>query len=514
MTDSSMQNGKADRGLHDFMETPYTFRYFFRQSPVLINHHVRSQGIAPPALDDQFSYLDLGCGNGVSICTFAAALPHGKFHGIDWLPEHIGNARSLAAAGRLQNINFHECSFEESLLQDLPKFDYIAMHGVYSWISEAGRQRVREVITRFLKPGGLVYVSYDAEPGQAARAPMRRLLRQTVASRSGTPIERVEQAIRMLQELQRRNIPLFSESEEAANILKVLTSRDKAYLIHDYLSDHYSALPFRRVAAEMADCNLEFCCNLFAGPLSERNKALSTLSGALSGVDDPVSREDMTSTLLNERYRTDIYVHTDAGHLEANDNGDDFVFGSKSLLSDEKERSRLSAEARKVLESASPGYSSLGNLQSTDDLSHIPPERITQIIKALAGDEFLHPFARKVQQEPPQLSQHPVQISDFNHEILKTLLLRNGICYLASPVTGDGVAVDLITGLFLRNLIDGSDGNPVTAVDDQLKATGRDWRRRGVAVKDPAERRNLLEADHHDFQQNRLSRLTELGIVI
>ena len=74
---------------------------------------------------------------------------------------------------------FREADFEE-LLHDssLPDFDIICMHGVYSWISAQHRQTIVAFIRRRLKPGGLVYISYDAMPGWAGIAPLRRVLVQ------------------------------------------------------------------------------------------------------------------------------------------------------------------------------------------------------------------------------------------------------------------------------------------------------------------------------------------------
>src|SRR5207248_9974729 len=116
----------------------------------------------------------------------AASNPRAEVLAADFNPTHIASARGLANAAGLSNVEFREADFEE-LLHDssLPDFDIICLHGVYSWISPQHRQTIVALIRRPLKPGGLVYVSYDAMPGWAGIAPLRRVLVQHAAA-SGT----------------------------------------------------------------------------------------------------------------------------------------------------------------------------------------------------------------------------------------------------------------------------------------------------------------------------------------
>ena len=51
-------------------------------------------------------------------------------------------------------------------MRDVP--DFVGLHGVWSWISNANRAAVVEFLRRKLKPGGVLYISYNASPGWAA----------------------------------------------------------------------------------------------------------------------------------------------------------------------------------------------------------------------------------------------------------------------------------------------------------------------------------------------------------
>jgi SAM-dependent methyltransferase len=108
--------------------------------------------------------------------------------GIDFNPSHVANARALAQAAALSNVEFREASFEEVAADPaLPQFDVMAMHGVFSWISVQNRRVLVALVARHLKPGGLLYVSYDCMPGWAGVAPLRRIMARSFAPRSGMP---------------------------------------------------------------------------------------------------------------------------------------------------------------------------------------------------------------------------------------------------------------------------------------------------------------------------------------
>ena len=51
---------------------------------------------------------------------------------------------------------------------DLPDFDFIGLHGIWSWISDENRAVIVDFIRRKLKVGGVLYISYNTQPGWAA----------------------------------------------------------------------------------------------------------------------------------------------------------------------------------------------------------------------------------------------------------------------------------------------------------------------------------------------------------
>ena len=140
---------------HPVIDKPYTWYYHRGQSPIRINYVARLKGVNTKPHTDPFTYLELGCGNGVTANALAASFPRGEFVAADMNPEHIDNAVSLADKGGLSNVRFINKRFEEIYNEDLPSFDYITLHGVYSWVSADVRREIRDIIDKFLAPGGL-----------------------------------------------------------------------------------------------------------------------------------------------------------------------------------------------------------------------------------------------------------------------------------------------------------------------------------------------------------------------
>ena len=48
---------------------------------------------------------------------------------------------------------------------DLPHFDFIGLHGIWSWISDENRAVIVDFVRRKLAVGGVLYVSYNTQPG-------------------------------------------------------------------------------------------------------------------------------------------------------------------------------------------------------------------------------------------------------------------------------------------------------------------------------------------------------------
>ncbi len=134
-------------------------------APAWLDFVALLSGFEPPARKEGFAWCELGCGQGVTAAILAATHPEGRFCGIDLMPDHIAGAQRLRERAATANLDLHCLDFAAAAERDLPQFDYIVAHGVYSWVDERSRANLRRFIAGHLASPGLVYISYNAMPG-------------------------------------------------------------------------------------------------------------------------------------------------------------------------------------------------------------------------------------------------------------------------------------------------------------------------------------------------------------
>jgi SAM-dependent methyltransferase len=267
-------------------------------------------GHEPPPLEAGYSYCELGCGHGLTLNLLAAADPGGRFVGIDFNPVHTLQAREFAAKAQLDNISFHEAGFEELLRDGAPylePFDVVAAHGVYSWVSEENRRHIVALLRRYVKPGGMVYLSYNAMPGWAVALPLQRLFLDLASLDPGRSDHKIEAAIKFAVELQqvgglRADSHVFLE-----DIGERLTHGDVRYLAHEYLNQYWSALYFADVARELAEAKLDFAAST---ALLENFPDLQLSAGqrALLAKAPTSLRETIGDYCRLQKFRRDLYI--------------------------------------------------------------------------------------------------------------------------------------------------------------------------------------------------------------
>ena len=119
--------------------------------------------------------LEIGCGYGLNLLPLAAMLPGARFTGVDLIAAEIAEARRLAAAAGLANVQF-EAQDVRSLTVEAGSFDYIIVHGVFSHVPDDAKAALLACCGRALAPQGVAYISYNTYPGWKARESVRDLL--------------------------------------------------------------------------------------------------------------------------------------------------------------------------------------------------------------------------------------------------------------------------------------------------------------------------------------------------
>lgn len=292
-----------------YAESGYTYGHQLETMPRRLHWAALLQGHTTPLRG--FRYLDAGCGQGINLLLAAAAHPDSEFVGIDFMPDHIAHATRLAEASALSNVTFIEGDFTE-LAQNpaahpalIGQFDYVICHGVTTWISPTVKQALFALISKVLRPAGLLYNSYNTFPGWLATSPLQHLVLLEQRTRGGHQALAAAEA--SLNRIRAAGLSMFSVLPALSERLDIIRTQDPAYLIQEYNNQHWQPVYFSQMHDELAAVKLSYLgtatlTDAFGPMLSEGLREL------LAAQDSLVLREQLRDYAVNQTFRRDLYV--------------------------------------------------------------------------------------------------------------------------------------------------------------------------------------------------------------
>jgi SAM-dependent methyltransferase len=247
--------------------------------------------------------LELGCAGAGNLVAMALPLPGARFFGVDASERQIDEGRALVREMGLRNVDLLAADFLK-LPADLPVFDYIICHGVYSWVSPEVQAKILEVLGGHLAPQGVAYLSYNTYPGGHLRLMAREMMRFHVRN-LGDPSESTLQARAIFQLIQR-----FAASRPGpyAKILEYLSGHlDQEpdwYVFHEYLEEHNQPVYFAELVERARGHGLEYLAPARFIPWEHR---LPPEAGDISRLADRVVREQYLDFLCNRIFRRTLF---------------------------------------------------------------------------------------------------------------------------------------------------------------------------------------------------------------
>lgn len=253
--------------------------------------------------------LDLGCSDGANVIPLAAAFPQSEFVGIDLAEDAIAHGHRTIDALKLANIRLEAANIM-ALSPDLGAFDYILVHGLFSWVDEEVREKIFSLCRDHLAPNGVAYISYNAYPGYHMREIARDIMRLH-ARNLAEPADQIRQGKALVQFLAQA----LPDSTPYGGVLKAesadIQSRLESVLFHDDLSDNNQPFYFCDFLAYAAAFGLRYLgeadyADMLDTGLPEPVRQLLARAG-----DDVVSREQMMDFARGRRFRQTLLCHGD-----------------------------------------------------------------------------------------------------------------------------------------------------------------------------------------------------------
>jgi SAM-dependent methyltransferase len=253
--------------------------------------------------------LEIGCGEGGNIIPLALSYPDAEIIGFDLAETAIAKGRRVVESLGLANIDLRALDILAADPAALGRFDYIIVHGVYSWVPEPVRQGILRLIREALKPEGLAFVSYNALPGCHLRLMLREMILRHLDGVEG--FEARLAATREFLTFYVANAPDDDQTTTAIkNHCQSMLDRDPRVLFHDELGPVYQPLYLQEFVAETKAWGLEVLAeasgqswreDLFP---SSRGKAVAALVG-----EDPIDRRQYLDFLTARAFRQSILHH-------------------------------------------------------------------------------------------------------------------------------------------------------------------------------------------------------------
>ncbi len=432
----------------------YTFGYYTELNPLRVKLAFLDAGLVAP---DVGTACELGFGQGVSANLHAAASVV-SWHGTDFNPSQAGFAQELAAASG-SGAHLHDDTFADFCSRpDLPDFDYIGLHGIWSWISDANRAVIVDFIRRKLKVGGVLYISYNTLPGWSTFAPLRHLLTQhagTMGANGTGIVQRIEGALGFADRLLATQ-PLYSRANPSVpERLNTLKGQNRNYLAHEYFNADWHPMYFADMARWLAPAKVGYACSANLLDHVDAINLNAEQQALLKDIPDAQLRQSVRDYMVNQQFRKDYWVKG-GRQLSALEQAEALRLLRVVLTTP---RADVPLKVTAALGEASMSEAVYGPV--LDALADHKPRTLAQLEQMTSGKGVT--FAQLNQAvlilagaghvqlaQDEQVAGKARKSSDrLNAHLINKARGSADVGYLASPVTGGGFTVDRFAQLFL-----------------------------------------------------------------
>ena len=438
----------------------YTFGYYAELNPLRVRLAFLNQGLVFPEVG---TACELGFGQGLSANLHAAASLT-QWHGTDFNPSQAGFAQELAAATGAGAQLFDEAFAEFAQRPELPAFDYIGLHGIWSWISDENRQVIVDFVRRKLKVGGVLYISYNTLPGWAAFAPMRHLMTEhaeVLGSEGGGIVSRIDGALDFAEKLLATH-PMFSRANPlVGDRLSKMKAHNRHYLAHEYFNRDWHPMHFATMAQWLGGAKVQYACSAnYLDHIDALNLTVEQ-QDFLKDIPDPMFRETARDFMVNQQFRKDYWVK---GARNLNPLAQALALRSVQVMLTTN-RADVDLKVSGALGEASLQESvytpildlladhkprSLGQIEQALQAQGLGFAQITQATMVLSGAGHLG-----LVQDNAVITKAQKHADKLNAHLCLKARGSNELSYLASPVTGGGVALNRFQQLFVASIASG-----------------------------------------------------------
>ena len=500
-------------------DIPYALGFYRETVPAHIAFAALCVGRHPSLSLKPERVLELGIGMGLGFVINAAANPATRFEGVDFNPQHVAHASGLIDAAKLDNVSVREASFQDlarEAFEGQHDIDLIVLHGILTWVSSEAHEAIVEVARKRLKPGGLLYVSYNAMPGWAPVLPMQRLMRENAKRVVGRSDMQTGSGLDLVKALIDEGAGYFTANNSLVPRFGKLFPMDRNYLAHEYLNANWYIFHFADVADMFARAKLTY---VGSATLIENNDNLALPQGTRARIgaeNDPIFRETLRDIASNKQFRRDLFGRGVSATTTAEQNA--LLWVSRFALA--VPRSKVTFKIASPIgdldanpeiygalaDHLAKGPATFGNLMAQPVLREAGAGSVLQALSLFVHSGQVLPIPAT---DPDLAPAHRL-----NRVIAEKVLQGKNYSFIAAPNAGSGLQVSNVDLMMLAAVHDGHAedvtalARPLTAAMDQR---GINWVSEGKPVTDQTAKFARAETEAKSFLGERLPLWRQLG---
>lgn len=497
----------------------YTYGYYTELNPLRSQLAFLIAGLLPPKMG---THCELGFGQGVSINIHAAAT-HTHWYGTDFNPAQAGFAQELQGKSEAFAKLFDEDFKTFCSRPDLPDFDSISLHGTWSWISDTNRAVIVDFVRRKLKVGGVLYISYNTQPGWAPMIPVRGLLTDYANSQAAAGqgiLARIEAALGFMEQVLAVDPAYMQANATVTDRLSHLKTENLRYLAHEYFNHDWSPMSFSKMADWLAPAKLDYACSANYLDVVNFINLSPEQQQLIDGISDPIFRQSVRDFCVNQHFRKDYWVK-----------------GARTLSSLEQLEALRAIRVILVLPMAEISLSittSLGEIEMDEAiynpildimadhqarsladleqslLNQLSFPQLLQAVLVLSGLGALMSVQARASIDASRAS-----TDRLNNALLDRARFSNDIYALASPVTGGGILLGRSRQLFLLALQQGIEqpADWSSFAWEIMAAEGHKLSKDGITLEAPEDNIKELNLWAELFAEQQLPILRALKVI-
>lgn len=497
----------------------YTYGYYPELNPLRVGLALANQGLMAPSMG---SACELGFGQGLSVNLHAAGSKV-SWWGTDFNPSQAGFAQELATQSGTQAQLFDQAFAQFCSREDLPEFDFIGLHGIWSWISDDNRRAIVDFLARKLRVGGVLYISYNTLPGWGTFAPMRHLMTEhaeVIGAEGRGIVNRINDAIEFSDKLLATN-PLFLRANpQIAERIKKLKDQNRHYLAHEYFNRDWHPMHFATMREWLEPAKLTYAASAHFFDHIEPINLTQEQIAFLKDIPDPMFRESVRDFMVNQQFRRDYWVkgprrmnplqqtqEIKAQRVVLVSHRADISLKVTGAAGEATLNESVYAPILDLL--SDHGVRSVADIHTALEGKGLNLAQVVQAVIALIGAGHVSPV-----QSDAAIAASSQTARQANQALLARAEGSQDIQYLASPVTGGGFPVSRFQQLFLQAQAKGqtSPAELAAAVWAILKGMNQKIIKEGKQLETDAENLAELESQAETFVKKQRPILAALQV--